>query len=77
MTTTSRLPPWVPAHQIPKRAIPHAIVQIRDGSIAPGKYSDLNRIWWAWDGAQHVVADVLRYIDLGLLIPKAPDRGRA
>lgn len=75
-TTTSRLPPWTPAHKVPKRPVPHAIVQCSDGRIVPGKYSELNHVFLVWDGKTHVDADVLRYIDLGELISEAPDDGR-
>jgi hypothetical protein len=69
-TTTSQLPPWEPAHKIPKRSIPYAIMQCKDGTIAPGKYSELNHVWLAWNGKTHIDVEVLRYIDLGLLIPE-------
>lgn len=73
--TTSRLPPWTPAHKIPKRRIPHAIVQCRDGKIAPGKYSEVNHVFLMWDGQMHVDADVIRYIDLGELISERHQDG--
>lgn len=63
--TTSRLPPWTPAHKTPKRPIPHAIVQCKDGTIAPAKWSGINHCWLAWNGEIYVDADVIRYIDLG------------
>lgn len=65
---TNQLPDWTPAHQPPKRAIPHAIVQCKSGVIAPGKYSALNHCWLIWNGKEHAEAEVLRYIDLGKMV---------